>query len=275
MAKTLEQKTIKSVKWSTLSTIIVTLAQFAQISLFAHFLNASEFGLLSILTLVVLLAQAFMDAGISNAIIQKQDITSQQLSSLFWLNIFMGGLLSFIFIASSSFIASFYDRSELVIPLQYVSPVFLIIAFGNQFKVLCQKSLQFRRIAVVDIIASVLALVVTFGGLYIGHGYVVIIYSIIVRASVTTLFFVVYGIRHQHRPALHFKISEISDFVRFGMFQMGERLVNFISAHFDKIIIGRVLGMDNLGYYNAAWQMAIFPVAKINPVLNRVAFTIY
>jgi O-antigen/teichoic acid export membrane protein len=56
---------------------------------------------------------------------------------------------------------------------------------------------------------------------------------------------------------------------------MGQRSVNFISAHVDKLILGRVLGMEMLGYYSLAWQIIVMPLMRINPIVTRVAFPIF
>ena len=53
---------------------------------------------------------------------------------------------------------------------------------------------------------------------------------------------------------------------------MGENILNFSSSNSDYMIIGATLGPKFLGYYTLAYQLVIFPMSKINPILVKVAF---
>ena len=78
---------IKGVAWSSLSTIIRSVVSLLQVSILTDYLEKSDFGIVAIATLFIGFIQIFMDLGLSIGIIHKQDITSEQYSSLFWLNI--------------------------------------------------------------------------------------------------------------------------------------------------------------------------------------------
>lgn len=87
--------------------------------------------------------------------------------------------------------------------------------------------------------------------------------------------FLAVRLREHHRPKLIFKHKDLKGFYQVGLYQMGEKSINYISAHADKLIIGKLLGMQAVGFYNMAWQLIIFPLSKINPMLNKVAFPVY
>src|SRR5690606_40283514 len=106
----LKKQDLGGVKWTTASMLIVTVLQFAQLSILARFLDPADFGLMAVMMVVIGFSQAFQDMGISNAIIQRQNITHTQLSSLYWLNIASGVVLCLIVLAISPFVADFYDE---------------------------------------------------------------------------------------------------------------------------------------------------------------------
>ena len=70
----LKAKAISGVKWTTFSTVITTILQLLQLAILARFLDPSAFGLMALVMVVVGFSQAFLDMGISNAIIHKQEI---------------------------------------------------------------------------------------------------------------------------------------------------------------------------------------------------------
>ena len=94
--KDLKKQAIGGVKWTSLSAGVRTVLQLIQLIVLARFLSAEDFGLVAIVMVVIGFSQLFMDMGISNAIIHKQNTTDIQLSSLYWLNIFSGMTLTFI-----------------------------------------------------------------------------------------------------------------------------------------------------------------------------------
>jgi len=56
---------------------------------------------------------------------------------------------------------------------------------------------------------------------------------------------------------------------------MGERAINYFNANIDNIIIGRFLGPAALGFYTLAYQISIFPLTKLNPVITKVMFPLF
>jgi O-antigen/teichoic acid export membrane protein len=74
---------------------------------------------------------------------------------------------------------------------------------------------------------------------------------------------------------LHFRRSDLKGYMSFGLYQMGERTLNFIYSRMDQLLIGMFLGPIALGYYSFAWNLIIQPVNRINPILTKVAFPLF
>lgn len=271
----LKKQTVGGIKWTTASTIIVTILQLAQMSILARFLEPGDFGLMAIMMVVIGFSQAFQDMGISNAIIQRQDISHTQLSSLYWLNILAGAILTLIVIAIAPLVAIFYGEPRITSLMIILSSTFILIAIGNQYRVLCQKNLNFRTMEIINVSTSVISLIVATVMAYNGFGVVTLVCAMITQAGLSSLLFLWVGLKHYHKPSLVYKHCELEGFYSFGMYQMGERSINYISANADKILIGKLVGINAVGFYNLAWQLIIFPLSKINPIINKVAFPIY
>jgi O-antigen/teichoic acid export membrane protein len=108
-----------------------------------------------------------------------------------------------------------------------------------------------------------------------GYGVWALVYSAILAAAIGSTAFLVFGLRRYHRPSFIYEHHSLKGFFSFGMYQMGERFINYLSAHIDKILIGKFAGMGAVGFYNMAWQLIIFPLSRINPIVNAVAFPTY
>lgn len=272
---TLQRQTIAGMQWTTLSTLAVTVLQLATIVVLTRFLVPDDFGLMSILMIVIGFAQAFMDMGISNAIIQRQSVTHEQLSSLYWLNLASGLVIALIVIAAAPLIAHFYAEPRMTEMLWVLSSVFVIVGLGNQYRVLSQKALEFAFMARIEVAAAAVSFLVAVMLAAQGAGVYALIAAMIAQALVSSMCYLLTGLYRHHRPALLYRHDELKGFFSFGLFQMGEKSINYLSANIDNILIGKFLGMQALGFYNLAWQLCIFPVQKINPIVNKVAFPVY
>ncbi len=247
----------------------------ATLFVLARFLAPADFGLMAILVAVTGFCQVFMDAGISYAIIQRQTISHTQLSSLYWLNIASGIVLCGLVYAAAPLIAAFYERPEMTGMMRLLSTVFVIISVGNQYRILCQKELQFARMAIAESAAAIVSFGSAVAAAITGYGVYALIYGFITQALMSSLIFLFVGLKHHHRPALVYDHKSLKGFFGFGLYQMGDRALNYLNNYIDSLLIGRFLGMTALGHYNLAYQLCILPVLRINPILNKIGFPVF
>jgi O-antigen/teichoic acid export membrane protein len=269
----LKQKTLNGVKWTSFSSFVIAILQLAQISILARYLAPSDFGLMAIVSVVIGFSALFMDMGISSVIIHKQDISHKQLSSLYWLNIFAGIVLFFIVYFSASLVAQFYNEIEIIPLIQLLAITFFISAIGNQYRILNQKSLLFNRLAKVEIISALVSFVVAVVCAINGYGVYSLVYATLTNISISNLIFMLLGLR-EHKPSFIYKYSEIENLISFGLFQMGERSINYFNSQFDVILIGKILGSESLGVYSIAKTLVMKPAQIINPIITKVTFPI-
>lgn len=267
----LKQKTISGIKWTTYSTVIVTILQLLQISILARFLDPSAFGLMALVMVVIGFSHAFLDMGISNAIIHKQEISHEQLSTLYWVNVLAGVLLFVIVCAVAPVVAAFYKEPELTHLTILVGVTFLMQPFGQQFMILWQKEMRFAEMAKIDINNKLVSLVVSVWFAYQGYGVYALVYGTLAGVAAQTTQFLVIGLR-EHQPSFVFRVEKIKEFMSFGAYQMGEKTVNYFNFQIDTILIGKLLGTEALGIYSIAKQLIMRPAQVFNPIITKVTF---
>lgn len=269
----LANKARTGVKWTTVSAITGAVSQLVLLAVLARFLEKKDFGVMAIAIFVINFSQLFIDIGISNAIIHKQNVTHKQLSSLYWSNIVLGFILFGLIFVSAPLISNFYKEPLLKNVIRCVGIIFLIQPFGMQFSTLLRKELHFKELAIRNIISKAVGLAagIIFG--FYGYGVYALVYSTIIMSSLDMLLLVILG-RKIHSPSFYFKLKEIKPFFSFGMFQMGEKIINYINSDIDTLVIGKFLGVDVLGIYNIAKNFVLKPFQVINPILTRVAFPV-
>jgi O-antigen/teichoic acid export membrane protein len=271
---TLKERAVYGVKWSAASTFTITLLKYIKLALLARLLIPEDFGLLAMLLVVVGLGQIFSDMGISLAIIWKQDATKEELSSLYWFNIFTGIVISCAVFFASPLVAGFYHEPRLKSLVMLMSSVFLISSVGIPFQMILQKELLFKRLSESEIAATAIGTIATVVLAFLGIGVYALVWGQIIDTTARAIILTLAGWRSWH-PSLRLKAKELKPFIRFGVFNLGERLLNFLYTNVDYIIIGKFLGGEMLGIYTLSYQLVIEPFSRINPILTRVAFPVF
>src|SRR5262249_27538914 len=80
----------------------------------ARLLTPADVGLVAMVATITGLGQAFADLGLSEATIQRKEITHDQVSTLFWINLAIGLALMLVTMALAPFLAWFYRDHRLV-----------------------------------------------------------------------------------------------------------------------------------------------------------------
>lgn len=244
-----------------------------QVAILARYFTAADFGDLALVMVVISFSQMFLDMGISNSLIHKQDANHEQLSSLFWFNILSGVVIFCLVTASSSFIADFFRRPELT-PLIIIAGLnFIIIPFGQQFHMLMLREFRFGLITSADVIAAVINLVAVWSLAIKGMGVLSVILATLISTLATTCWFIFWG-ASIHRPELRLRFSEIRYFIRYGLYQTMERAVNYLGGSLDQILIGRILGNEALGIYSLAFRIAYIPIQRLNLLFNLITLPV-
>lgn len=268
------QKAYRGAGWSGLSGILTNGMELLKYIVLARILVPGDFGLLAMTMVIVSICRIFADGGTSNAVIHFRNHSGRQLSTLFWINVGAGSVLYALVIAAAPLFAGFYNEPDVSTLLRLAGVILPLYAIGALYEVLMRKSLSFKQITIVESISALLSFATAVVLAYTGWGVYSLIWSHIVMAASMTLLYTLIGM-HRWKPSLSFELAEVLPHLRFGLFQMGDRGLNVYSTRVDQLIIGRFFGPEILGGYHLAWQIILFPVLRLSPLLNRVAFPVF
>jgi O-antigen/teichoic acid export membrane protein len=269
----LKQKTFSGVKWTSISAFFNIIIQFIQIIILTQLLNKYDFGLMAIVMVVIGFSQLFIDMGVSNAIIYYKNITEKELSSLYWFNIASGTIFFSILLILSQFISQFYEDEKIKTLLNIVSITFLVQPFGQQFMVFLQKELKFSVIAKVEIISRLLSFFIVIILSTFNYGVYSIAFGTLIYSFSSAIGFNITG-RVYYKPKFFFSYQYVKHYLNFGLFQMGDKFLNYFSLQMDTLLIGKLMGIESLGIYNIAKELTSKPYMIINPIITKVAFPV-
>lgn len=261
---------VSGMVWTTLSTVVRSIVSLLQVSILTSYLAKADFGLVAICTLFIGFSQIFLDLGISVGILHKQNITKDQYSSLFWLNIISGTLITSILCCLAPIVSKSYDDPELTKILALLSMTVLFAAIGTQHRTVQQKQMRFEYISVIEIAASLLTIVLAVILVKSGYGIYSLVYSTMFNALFQNIVYLFLGLYKDRNISFHFCFDDTLPFLRIGVFSVGSEIMNYFSREFDVIIISATLGKETLGMYSLCKKLILAVYGAINPILTKV-----
>ena len=266
----LRSQSVTGVKWNAVGTLTTTALHMLKLFILARILTKDDFGLLAIATMFLGFTEIFANMGLATGIIHKQNITRDQYSSVFWLNLMLSGGLYLLLCALTPLIVLYYHQPQLSKLIPLLSLQLVIDAFGKMFYTLKTKELDFRFISIVQIIGVTLGVVLTVVMALRGHGVLSLAYGALLQALITQGVYSISGLR-AYRIRFHFRLSEIRDLVSIGLYQLGMQVVDYAANKADIFLIGRFFSTEVLGVYNLAKELLYKAVQLINPIVTNVA----
>ena len=168
--KTLKQKAASGMVWTALQKYSTMFIHFISGIILARLLTAYDYGCIGMLSIFMVLAEAFIDGGFGSALIQKKRPTQLDYSTIFFWNIGMAAILYVALFFAAPFISRFYGIPLLRDVLRVQGVILFIYAFNIIQKNQLRKKLNFKLLSIVTITTSVIALGITVYMAYKGYG---------------------------------------------------------------------------------------------------------
>jgi PST family polysaccharide transporter len=236
----------------------------------ARLLGPEDFGLVAMVTVVTGIYGLFTTAGLSSATVQRERVTPDEISTLFWINMLIGLLFAALCIATAPALATFYSEPRLL-PITMVLAVgFLFTGAGVQHFALLQRQVRYLRVTLIETLAQLASSVVGVALALGGGGYWALVAAAVVPPVVTTICAWVAVGWVPSRPRWS---VEVSSMLRFGVTVTANNLIVYIGYNLEKVLLGRYWGADVLGLYGRAYQLVSLPTDSLNGAVGGVAFS--
>lgn len=235
-------------------------------------LSPEEFGTIALLYLFTGIASAFVDSGFSAALVQSQDVTHTDESTVFWFNLAVALIMALSLAASAPAIAGFFNR-EILVPLTQVLALNIFIsALGSVHITLLNKRLDFKTQMKIGAVTTVIS-----GGMAIvlawkNYGVWALAVQIVSASLVTTALL---WFSSSWRPIWVFSRDSVKRLFGFGGYMLVSGLLEIAYNRIYTLLIGKFYGVQELGFYNRADSTKQLPVGVLAGIMGRVAFPIF
>ncbi len=243
------------------------LTQMGSVVILSRLLSPSDFGLLAMAGPVLAFAALFQDMGLSQALVQKSSITSEEVNSIFWINVTLNGAITIALALLGPLVGIFYQDARAGVLTSAMSIAILVSGIGAAFNAVLTRRMAFGILAMIDASAAVAALATSIVWALIAPSYWALYAGSLVGAAIPTVGAWAAAAWMPSRPRL---APGWRALLNFGAGLTGFNLANYFSRNLDNILIGRYRGNLALGLYDRAYKLLLFPLQQINNPIARV-----
>ncbi len=241
----------------------------------ARILEPSDFGLIAMVMVIVMIALVFTDVGLGSALIQRRRILPVHYASVFYFNIFIGALLAITTFFSAVWISDFYDNKELIPITKVIALLFVINAFSSVQTNKLRKELNYAALTKGEVSAAILSGATGIILALNGAG----VWSLVAQVLLKGVFYNIFiWSSSKWVPSLLFSFKALRQLWGFGFRMFLSSLIATIFQRLDIIIIGKLFTSTTLGFYDHAKRLNEMIVqfssgssmAVLFPVLSKV-----
>lgn len=267
--KNIRHQVFAGMRWTGLSQVAQQLINLLWSVVMARLLLPDDFGLLAMASVFTGIVFFVLDLGLSAVIIQKPELETRQISSIFWLNVLAGVLMTLVGIVLAAPIAWFY-RNPAVQPVVVVLSLnFLVFSLSATQSSLLHRQMDFKALELRTLVGLIVGTAASIAMAVAGLG----VWSLVGRLLIAgiascLLLWSVSG----WRPGWYFRWADVKGWVGFSNEVLASNLLAHVGRNADNLLIGRFVGAMSLGYYAMAYNVMMFPVQRFSQVLASVLF---
>ncbi|WP_037938395.1 oligosaccharide flippase family protein [Sulfitobacter geojensis] len=271
---TLLARAARGSTWTALTFVISQGARFLSNLILARLLFPESFGIMALVTMMLIGLTLISDMGIAQSIMQsKRGDDPDFLDTAWTLQIMRGAVLWIAACALALPAAAFYEQPVIALMLPLAAISLLLAAFEPIRVETANRHLLIGRVTALDLAATITGIVamvvlawVTRSTWALVAGWVV---TAIVRLALMWLFLPGRGNR------LHWEKSAGTELLHFGLWIFLSSICGLLVSQGDRAILGKFLSIDGLGIYNIGMFLASFPLMLGTMITSRVLIPLY
>ncbi|WP_282776951.1 lipopolysaccharide biosynthesis protein [Phaeodactylibacter xiamenensis] len=271
MASSLKQKATSGFIWTAVDKFASRFVKLGIGIILARLLLPEDFGLIGMLAVFIGISQSFVNSGMGSGLIQKQDRTDADFSTVFVFNLVVSTLFYVLLFFTAPFIADFYDEPRLVNITRVLSLNIIINALAIVQRSRLEIDIDFKSLTKVNITGTIVSGTIAILAANYGYGVWALVIQQIVNAFVTVT--VLWSL-NKWKPSILFSKESFRALFGFGSKLMLASIYAQAFQNIYNITIGKYYNAGDLGFYNRAKSLSDIPSDTVSNILLQVTYPI-
>jgi O-antigen/teichoic acid export membrane protein len=260
--------------WSALSTVALVVANLAFTATVSRLLGPTAFGLMAIANLVVLFGQYFARMGLASALVQKPDLSDEEIRAASTAGIVVGLVCLGLAWLLAPAVGGLFHAPEVAPVVRGLGVSFVFMGWSMTGLGLLRRELRFRALSIIMVGSYVVGyLVIGVGLALLGAG----VWSLVAATVSSTVVQAVWQfavLRHPVRPVLHW--APYRTVCSYGTRLSIAHVLDYLGSNLDTFTVARIASTAMLGQYSRAYYIVFQPLGNhLSAALSNVAFATF
>ncbi len=261
-----------SLLWASSEKVCQFIIGFLVTTILAREIGPSAFGLVALAIVFEFLFLYLMESGLSQVIIQKKEINSNEINTAFTLNVLLGAVFTLLFFFSANLLAEFFNQAQLTDIIKILSIKIFLISFSRIHVALLEKHFNFKRLVCISVPVRISCGILAIYLVYSGFGiWSYIYYNVAQAALLSTALFLFSG----YNVKFYLSAECLQKLLPLGIQFSATRLLNTLSEKIYYIVIGKYYNVSTLGLFQRADVIRRSSSEEFSTIINRVFFPLF
>ena len=258
--------------WAFALRIAMRVLILVRTVILARLLVPEDFGLMAIATLAILLLDRVTKPGFDSALVQRKGDIRGYMDTAWTVQLARAALMALILVVAAPSIAAFFGAPEAEQIIRVLSIAVLARGLASIGVVEFWRELRFDRYFWLEMSDKIADVLVSIGAAIVLRNVWALVLGVMAGAIVKTI---TSYVLHPYRPRIHFGRSESAELFGFGKWMWASNILTYTVTSLDDILVGRMLGVTQLGWYRMAYNFSQAVVTEFAIITSQVAFPTY
>jgi O-antigen/teichoic acid export membrane protein len=218
----------------------------------ARLLTPHDFGIAAAASFFTVMAARLTKLGLNVALVQQKEMREDHASTVCGISLITGVLVWLLLLVSGPFLGRVFRSPEAGQVLPVAGFNFIIVAFNTVPSAILYRNMMFRQSTYVDWLITIVSSISVILFAWFGFSFWSIVYSQLISNTVMVVADVYVT---KWRISVRITRRAVEDLFSFGLGIYAKRLLDYCALNLDNLVVGRVLGVTALGFYEKAFNL--------------------
>lgn len=262
---------LKATLWSFIERLSTQIVSFCIGIILARLLSPHDYGVVGMIAIFIALSNVFIDSGFANALIHKQDRNETDLSTAFYFNVAVGGIVYSVLWLCAPFIADYFNEAILVDIVRISGLTIIFYSLSIVQTAVLTANLNIRLQTIINLCSQVPAGVIAIYFAMSGFGVYSLALQTVIAAGLRCLFLFLIA---KWRPKEKFDLASFKYLWNYGSKLLAASLIGTTFDQIYSVLIGRYVGTAELGYYSKGANLKDNVAGITNGIIQKVALPV-
>lgn len=269
--QSMKSKALSGMFWSMVDLLSKQGIHFVIQIFLARLLLPKDFGIIGMVTIFIALSQTLIDSGFSSALIREKEASEEDFATVFYFNLGVSIVLYVILFFSAGAISRFFEEPQLFKLLRVLGIIVIINAFGLIQRTMLIRKIDFKSIARINVVATIISGTVAILCAMNGLG----VWSLVIKNLLMQLIQAVYlSLTNRWKPIVMFNKDSFKKLFSFSWKLLASSLIYTVYNNLYYLVIGKYFSVVQLGYYTNAEKLRSTASESMTQSIHRVTYPV-